>query len=52
MQIKFNDEEVKDIIANYVKGILPIEGVEYVADGYVGEVRVDIKDKPQKEIEF
>ena len=52
MQIRFDDTEVKNIVSKYVREIYPAMGdKELSAEGYVGEIRVNVTDKPQPQPE-
>ena len=50
MQIRFNDQEVKDIVQKYVCETYPVVGGKKLSvEGYIGEIRVEITDKTQEQ---
>lgn len=49
MEIKFNNEEIEDIIREYLTRTLPTftEGKKIHIDKYVGDVRIDVYEEKE-----
>ena len=50
MQLRFDDNEVKEIVRKYVCETYPVVGGKRLSvEGYVGEIRVEVTDKIEEQ---